>query len=142
MPRVVHYEIHAVDLERAKKFYQDVFGWEMQQMGEDFGNYVVIKSGPSADEIASGKAQLTLANIGINGGMMMANAPRPPKGVGPNAYVCVIGVDNIDTYIERCKAAGAEEHMPKTDIPGVGKVAYFQDLEGNLFGMLEPAPMQ
>ena len=26
--RVVHFEIHADDIERAKKFYGDVFGWD------------------------------------------------------------------------------------------------------------------
>jgi predicted enzyme related to lactoylglutathione lyase len=33
MNRVVHFEIHASDVEKMKKFYTDVFGWEMQQMG-------------------------------------------------------------------------------------------------------------
>jgi len=140
MNRVVHFEIHADDVDRAKKFYEDVFGWEMTQMGPEFGNYVIIKSGPTMDEVAAG-AKLTLENIGINGGMMKRNAPKPPEGLSPMSFVCVIGVDNIDTYIEKSKAAGGKEHMPKTHMPGVGFVAYWADTEGNIFGMIQPEPM-
>ena len=31
MARVVHFEIHAADPERAAKFYQSVFGWRFQR---------------------------------------------------------------------------------------------------------------
>ena len=33
MPRVVHFEIHADDPERAANFYQSVFGWQFQNVG-------------------------------------------------------------------------------------------------------------
>ena len=140
MNRVIHFEIHADDVERAKQFYQDVFGWEMQQMGPELGNYVIIKNGPTLDEIQAG-TKITPENIGINGGMMKRNAPKPPEGMSPMSFVCVIGVDHIDTYIEKAKAAGGKEHMAKMHIPGVGFVAYYADTEGNLFGMIEPEPM-
>jgi len=137
MNRVVHFEIHADNVERAQKFYQEVFGWQMQQMGPELGNYVTIATGPGMDNLAQ------LPNDpGINGGMLQRNAPKPQEGMSPMAYVCVIGVDNIDTYIEKAKSAGATEHMAKTEIPGVGFVAYFADTEGNLFGMIQPFPNQ
>ena len=53
--RVVHFEIEAEDKDRAKKFYEEAFGWNMQTMGEDLGNYVVITTGDEP--------------IGINGGL-------------------------------------------------------------------------
>jgi catechol 2,3-dioxygenase-like lactoylglutathione lyase family enzyme len=31
MPTIVHYEIPADDVERAKKFYSDLFGWKMEK---------------------------------------------------------------------------------------------------------------
>ena len=95
MNRVVHFEIHADDLERAKKFYSSVFGWEIIQMGGEYGNYVILKSGAGADEPVDPK------NPGINGGMMQRNAASAPKGASPNAYVCIIGVDNIDIYMKK-----------------------------------------
>jgi len=133
MNRVVHFEIHASDVEKLKKFYSDVFGWEMQQMGTEYGNYVVVVTGPGPD-----KPDELPKNPGINGGMMMRNAPKAPGGVGPNAFVCIVGVDNIDMYIEKAKKAGGTMHMEKMDVPNVGQLAYFADPDGNLFGMIQP----
>lgn len=136
MNRVVHFEIHTDDMDRAQKFYESVFGWKFMQMGAEFGNYRVIMTGPGPDEMAKG---VRMEDVGINGGMMKRNAPKPEKvGLSPMSYVCVVGVDNIDTYIEKARAAGGVEHMPKTPIPTVGTVAYYADTEGNLFGMIEP----
>lgn len=136
MNRVVHFEIHASDVEASKKFYSDVFGWEMQQMGSEYGNYVMIKTGPGPDETAKGTVKME--DVGINGGMMMRNAPKPPQGVGPNAFVCIIGVDNIDTYYDKAKNAGGVVAMDKMDVPNVGKLAYFKDPDENLFGIIQP----
>ena len=108
----------------------------MQQMGGEYGNYVVISTGPGPDEIAKGGVKME--NLGINGGMMMRNAPKAAAGVGPNAFVCIVGVDNIDTYIEKAKKAGGVMHMEKMDVPNVGQLAYFADPDGNLFGMIQP----
>jgi predicted enzyme related to lactoylglutathione lyase len=137
MNRVVHFEIHADDVERAKKFYTDVFGWETQQMGEETGNYILLKSGPGPDELTGGKT-LDITNVGINGGMLKRNAPKPAEGMSPMAYVCTVGVPDIDATIEKIKAAGGNEHMPKIDVPGVGKLGYWADTEGNIFGILQP----
>ncbi len=133
MNRVVHFEIHATDVAAMKKFYSEVFGWEMQQMGSEFGNYVVISTGPGMDKLDE-----LPKNPGINGGMMMRNAPKAPEGVGPNAFVCIVGVDNIDTYIGKAKKAGGAVAMDKMQVPHVGWVAYFKDPDGNLFGMIQP----
>jgi predicted enzyme related to lactoylglutathione lyase len=139
MNRVVHFEIHAEDLERAKKFYQGAFGWELQQMGSEHGNYIVVMTGPGPESIGK---PLTRETIGINGGMMKANAPRPPKGVGPNAYVCIIGVSNIDEMMPKIEAAGGKPHTDKMDVPGVGQLRYYEDTEGNIFGIIQAAMHQ
>jgi predicted enzyme related to lactoylglutathione lyase len=133
MNRVVHFEIHAEDLERAKKFYSDVFGWQMQQMGSEMGNYVVIVNGPGMDNLAA-----LPEDPGINGGMLQRNAPIPAQGQGPNAYVCIIGVENIDSYMAKVEAAGGKPQTDKMDVPGVGLLRYYKDTEGNIFGMLQP----
>lgn|GEM_PF-1122015 len=38
---VVHFEMPYGDHARVAKFYVDVFGWKMNKMGEDMGNYIV-----------------------------------------------------------------------------------------------------
>jgi uncharacterized protein len=136
MNRVIHFEIQADDLERAKKFYQEAFGWEMQQMGSEYGNYVVIKTGPGPDEMA--KATIKMEELGINGGMMKRNAPLPADGLSPNAFTSIIGVANIDETIAKIDAAGGVPQTDKMDVPGVGKLRYYKDTEGNLFGVIEP----
>ncbi len=133
MNRVVHFEIHAEDVERAKKFYGSVFGWEMQQTGPEFGNYIVVMTGPGVDKLDE-----LFKSPGINGGMMKRIAPTPGTGSGPNAYVCIIEVDDIDKYIKKVEAAGGKAQTDKMNVPGVGLLRYYKDTEGNIFGMIQP----
>src|SRR4051812_5144478 len=115
MNRVVHFEIQADDVERAKKFYQEVFGWEMQQMGSEYGDYIVIKTGPGPDEMAKGP--IKMEDMGINGGLMKRNGSLPADGQSPNAFTCIVGVDNIDTYMAKAEAAGAKPQTDKMEVP-------------------------
>ena len=133
MNRVIHFEIHASDLEKSKKFYSEVFGWEMQQMGSEFGNYVVIKNGPGMDDLDK-----LPQDPGINGGMMARRGDAPTSDAAVNAFVCIIGVDNIDAYIEKAQSAGGTVALDKMQVPTVGWLVYFKDPDGNLFGMLQP----
>jgi len=139
MNRVVHFEIQADDLERAKKFYGDSFGWTFQQMGPELGNYIIILTGPGPDDIAAGKVKME--DVGINGGMMKREAPLPEDGKSPNAYTSIIGVANIDEAIAKIDAAGGKPQTDMMDVPGVGKIRYYKDTEGNIFGIIEPAKM-
>jgi uncharacterized protein len=58
--RIVHFEIEANDRERAKDFYSRAFGWQMQQMGSEMGEYVVVTTGDPKEP------------GGINGGIFVA----------------------------------------------------------------------
>ena len=140
MNRVVHFEIHADDLERAKKFYTSVFGWEMQQMGSEYGNYVVVVTGPGPDDIAAGK--VTMENVGINGGMMLRKGPRPAPDAPVNGYSCIVGVEDVDATVEKVKAAGGDVALEKMLVPNVGELAYLHDTEGNIFGVIKPVMRQ
>ncbi len=129
--RVVHFEIEAKDVEKAKKFYEQAFGWKMEQQGEEFGGYVVITTGDAKEP------------GGINGGIYKADQKEY------NAFRCVIGVDNIDKAIADVKSAGGkvfdDNKTPdgtvlgeKMDIPTIGIFARCQDPEGNYFSLLQP----
>lgn len=134
MNPIVHFEIQADDLDRAEKFYKDVFGWRFMHLGAEFGNYRTIMTGKNPDQGP--------AVEGINGGMMKRNAPVPENGKSPNAFTCIISVDNIDTYIQKIEAAGGVAQTDKMNVPGVGDLRYYKDTEGNIFGILQPAPRQ
>ena len=43
--------------------------------------------------------------------------------------------------MKKAEAAGAKPHTDKMDVPGVGLLRYYEDTEGNIFGMIQPAPM-
>ncbi len=118
MPRVVHFEVYADDIDRASQFYSDVFGWTVTKLELEGGNaYWLIDTG---DEPAEG----------INGGMM----PRPtPEAIN----TVVLDVPTVDEYVDKITAGGGTLLAPKFAVPGVGYAAYFKDTEGNPFGIFE-----
>jgi len=121
--RIVHFEIEAKDLERAKNFYKKAFGWKMEQMGANYGAYVVVTTG---DPKMPG---------GINGGIY------PVKGKKQiNAYSCVVGVNDVKKAMESVKKAGGKVLDKKPmDIPKVGLYVKCKDTEGNRFTLLQPS---
>lgn len=123
--RVVHFEIQAVNTERAKKFYGDVFGWEFQDWPMPGGEaYIGVMTAPKDSKEA-----------GINGGLLKRPANLPPQGCGTNAFVCTVQVDNFDETAKKILLAGGIVAMPKFAIAGMAWQGYFLDTEGNTFGL-------
>jgi predicted enzyme related to lactoylglutathione lyase len=124
MPRVVHFEIHAEEPERAVQFYRAVFGWEISKW-EGPQEYWLIKTGPDGTP-------------GINGGLLRRHGPIDGQAV--IAYVCTIDVPALDEYLQKMAAHGGTQVLPRMAIPGVGWLAYAKDTEGNIFGMMQADP--
>jgi hypothetical protein len=119
MTRPVHFEIHASNPETLAKFYADVFGWKIQHMPQF--DYWLIDSGTSEP--------------GINGGLLRRRGPAPAADAPVNAFVCSLGIDSVDRYLESALKAGATVALPKMAIPGVGYQAYVKDPDGNILGL-------
>lgn len=130
MNRVIHFEIHAKNMDALQRFYTDVFDWDMQNMGEEMGNYRVIRTGPAMPDTKA---------PGINGGMTPRQGDIPMGNEAVNAYVCIVGVDDVDAQVEKIKDAGGSIALDPMEVPDVGKLAYCKDPEGNLFGILKPS---
>jgi predicted enzyme related to lactoylglutathione lyase len=124
MPRVVHFEIHAADPERGVKFYENVFGWTFQKW-EGPMDYWLITTGPDSEP-------------GINGGLIRRQGGIDGQAV--IAYVCTVGVDDLDAAMASVEANGGTVAVPKMPIPGVGWLAYYKDTEGNIFGIMQSDP--
>jgi len=131
MNRVVHFEIHATDLNKMQKFYEEVFGWKIQDMGPQMGNYRLVTTGEDKAGV-----QWT----GINGGITPRQGPGPAGGEPVNAFVCTIEVEDIDRTLQKIDSLGGTVATDKMDVPGVGILAYRKDPEGNIFCVLQPAP--
>lgn len=133
MSPVVHFEMPAKDKARTAKFYSDVFGWKMNQMDAEMGNYLLAQT-TETDENNMVKTPGT-----INGGFFDYQ-----DQAGFDIPHLVISVDNLEEMIEAVKNAGGKilggsQGMDKIDeIPGVGRYISFEDSEGNRVGMLEP----
>lgn len=128
---VVHFEIGVDDIERAMKFYTDVFGWAFQQLGEQYGGYVLVYPG---GEVTPGSP-----SEGINGGMMKRQGAAPDRDVREaNAFVCTVTADDVDGITAKVERSGGSIDMKPDDIPGVGRLAYIRDTEGNMVGVLKP----
>jgi predicted enzyme related to lactoylglutathione lyase len=128
MSRLVHFEIQADDVERAKAFYGAAFGWEFQDWSGSTGTtYWGIVTGPEDQP-------------GINGGLLQRPAPAPELGQGTNAYVCTMQVDDYDETERRILDAGGQVALPKMALTGMAWQGYYIDLEGNTFGIHQPDP--
>lgn len=118
MPRVVHFEIGVDDPERAVKFYQDVFGWEIEKW-EGPVEYWLITTGEESQP-------------GINGGLM--------RRIDSEKTINTVEVPSLDEFVEKIVKAGGKVVSPKSAVPGVGYMAYCHDSEGNRFGLMQPDP--
>jgi predicted enzyme related to lactoylglutathione lyase len=126
MPRVVHFEIHAEEPERAAAFYRALFGWELTKWGGPV-EYWLIRTGPPEQR-------------GIDGGLVRRRGPSPAGGEPVIGYVCTMDVTSADASLAEAVRLGGQVAVPKMPVPGVGWLAYAKDTEGNVFGMMQADP--
>jgi predicted enzyme related to lactoylglutathione lyase len=107
------------------KFYEGVFGWKVDEVGGPV-DYWLVTSGPDD-------------RPGINGAIMRRMGSEPSSDQAVSAFVNTIEVDSLEETERRVPDAGGEQVLPPQEIPDVGKLAYFKDTEGNIFGALEPS---
>ncbi|OMF63340.1 glyoxalase [Paenibacillus sp. FSL R5-0490] len=126
MSRLIHFEVHADDMERAKKFYGEVFGWSFQDWSEYAGMpYYGAVTGNEEEP-------------GINGALMKRQGPPPGANQAINGYSCTIGVEDYDAAEGRILENGGTVALPKYALPGMAWQGYYKDTEGNIFGIHQP----
>ncbi|WP_394339714.1 VOC family protein [Methanosarcina flavescens] len=120
----MYFEIYARDVSRAKKFYEEVFGWKIER-SEGSLEYWNITTDNSDEP-------------GIDGGLMKRQGGEPGADTPIGTYICTIDVPNIDEYLRRIQKSGGIVTMEKKPIRGVGWYAYCLDTEKNIFGVMQP----
>jgi uncharacterized protein len=114
---VVHWEFWSEDPERISEFYRQVFDWQIRHIPQM--NYHLVDTG---------------GHGGINGGIM-----QPKAGPWPGKMAFYIDVDDIDAFGRKIVSGGGRMVLEKTDVPGVGQMALFEDPEGRVLGLWKQA---
>src|SRR5262249_30461508 len=110
--KFVWYDVMTSDTKAAESFYRRVIGWDAKDSGMTDRSYTLLSVGPT-----------------MVGGLMPIPEDARKAGVRP-AWMGYIGVDDVDAYAKRVKAAGGAIHRDPEDIPGVGRFAVAGDPHG------------
>jgi hypothetical protein len=117
MPTICHFEIPAEDIERAKKFYTELFDWKIEKTEGPMEYWLITTTTPSGEK-------------GVDGGMMKRQNPQQPITI-------YIDVPSVDEYVVKVEKLGGKVVVPKTAVPKVGYFAVCTDTENNTFALWE-----
>ncbi len=112
-----HFAINADDVQRARRFYESVFGWRFDPWGPP--DFYQIKN----------------AGDGVLGALQGRREIKP--GVRMTGYEASLGVEDLAATIKAVEASGGRILMQPFRIVGVGELIYFEDTEGNLVGAMQ-----
>jgi hypothetical protein len=119
MSRPIHFEIHGDDPVAAAGFYSSLFGWKVEQWGDQpYWLYTTGEEGP-----------------GIDG----ASAPTEDHG---QSVVLTVQVDDLAGSVAKARDLGATIVNDSMPIPGVGTLAQVLDPNGVLIGIMQPEPSE
>jgi predicted enzyme related to lactoylglutathione lyase len=117
---VSHFEIPAHDLERAARFYREVFGWRIEPLPWGGHPYYTVR----------GSAGEPPGCAGIDGGLLPVEATSPYP-----LLVIHISDSELEDCLERVVAAGGQVDLPAAPVGAMGRFARFRDPEGNVLGL-------
>jgi predicted enzyme related to lactoylglutathione lyase len=113
---IVHVEIASEDGTKSGDFYSKLFGWNIDS---SFPGYTMFS--------AEGGPGGGFAPLGSNMGLTYK----------PGDVIIYIAVDDIDTKLREIESSGGKAIHPRTEIPGMGWFAIFNDPTGNRVGLFE-----
>ena len=116
MNPICYAELHTQAPAEARRFYTDLFGWEMKHHAEV--DYTEIKTGDGGPEA----------------GLMGVT----PEDAAPQ-WVTYVAVPDVDEAAARAVTLGARVRVPRTDIPGTGWFAWLDDPTGARFALFQKA---
>ena len=133
MPTIVHFGIPADNIERAKQFYSDLFGWKIEKMSRSTDeNNSKLTSAATGEPIEYWMITTTddQGNKALGGGLMKRQLPQ-------HQITNYINVNSIDEYKSKIEEAGGKVVAPKHAVPGMGYFALCLDPENNSFAIWE-----
>ncbi len=115
-----HFAIHADDVERAKRFYESVFGWHLRAWGPP--DFWLIQTSQGAVGGALQKRQ------------------QPVTGRGMIGFECTIAVEDVRQTAAAIENAGGKVVLQPYVIERVGTLIQFEDSEGNSVSAMQYEP--
>jgi predicted enzyme related to lactoylglutathione lyase len=108
-------ELWTADAPRALAFYEEVFGFGHDEMDMGpMGLYRVLKTGETP-----------------RAGILPAS--------GEQRWVPYVAVDDCDATTARATKLGAKVVIPPSDVPGIGRYAVLEDVQGARIAVMKPA---
>jgi uncharacterized protein len=114
---IIHFEIPADDIERAKFFYSNLFGWEITAV-PGRSNYLLIQ---------------TTDSTSLSGSLLKRFNPK-------QTITLYFDVSSVDEYIIKVRELGGKIAVAKKSVPETGYFAICLDTENNTFGIWEKNP--
>jgi predicted enzyme related to lactoylglutathione lyase len=125
MPTIVHFEIPSDDIERSRKFYNELFGWDIEKWT---GTMPATAEGMEYWIISTVDAK---GNKALGGGMMKRQSPQQQE------ITNYFDVKSVQEYSAKVEKLGGKVISPKQSLPGMGYIAICTDTENNGFGIFE-----
>jgi len=119
---VVHFEIVGNDADKLKRYYSELFGWEINSDNPmDYG--MVHRDGHTNAD-----------GVGIGGGV----------SAGPDGYAghvtFYVEVPDVEAALAKAESLGGTRIMGPDKVMGELEIGQFSDPEGHLIGLVKPSP--
>lgn len=112
-------ELSTPDIEPARKFYSDLFGWQISADNDPDG-YLHIKNGES--------------HIGGIQPAAFRNPQIPPH------WMIYLLVSDCKAAASKASELGSQSLLEPMDMPKVGRMAVLKDPQGAVFALFQPEP--
>src|SRR5262249_20852959 len=117
----IWYELSTTDGQAAEKFYGNVLGSKFKDASGPTGTPTIVSDGT------------------VDVGGIWTMAKDMAKAGAPSAWCPYIGVDDVDGFTTRVRAAGGRIQREPEDIPGYGRFSMVADPQGAYFMLMTPS---
>lgn len=124
MPTIVHFEIPSDNVEKTRKFYGELFGWNIEK-------WTGAESMPEGMEYWTVTTTDDKGSKAIGGGLMKRQNPQQ------HGITNYIDVRSVEEYASKVERLGGKVVVPKMPVKGMGYFSVCLDTENNTFGIWE-----
>ena len=124
MPTIVHFDIPSDDIERSKKFYNDLFGWKFEKWS-------------GSDAMPEGMEYWLISTVDDKGNKALGGGMGKRQSPQQQGITNFFDVKSVQEYSARVEQLGGKVISPKMPVPGMGYMATCTDTENNGFGIFE-----